>query len=77
MMPLAMCSEGEVKEVHCVGCGEGLKKRLCDLGLYDGTKIKIVKNDISGPVIIKIKDSKLVIGRGQASKIMVKEGRQE
>jgi ferrous iron transport protein A len=71
MMPLAMCSEGETAEVHCVDCGRGLKKRLCDLGLYDKTEVKVVKNEFSGPLIIKVKDSKLVLGRGQANKILV------
>ena len=76
MMPLAMAREGETVLVQCVDCGMGLKRRLCDLGLYDNTKIKIVKNDISGPIIITVKDSKLLIGRGQANKILV-EGVQE
>ena len=71
MMPLAMCQEGEEVEIHCVGCGHRIKRRLCDLGLYDNTKIKIIKNDISGPIIVKVKNSKLVIGRGQANKIFV------
>jgi ferrous iron transport protein A len=77
MMPLAMCREGDDAEVQCVDCGRGLKRRLCDLGLYGGTKIKVIKNDISGPIIVSVKDSKLVIGRGQANKIMVEEGGQK
>jgi len=74
MMPLAMCEEGAEVDIHCVNCGHGIKRRLCDLGLYDNTKIKVIKNDISGPIIIQVKDSKLVIGRGQANKIMVRKG---
>ena len=73
MIPLAMCEEGVEVDIFCVNCGLGIKKRLCDLGLYDNTKIKIIKNDISGPIIIKVKDSKLVIGRGQANKIIVRK----
>jgi ferrous iron transport protein A len=73
MMPLAMCNEGKKVVIYCVDCDRGIKKRLCDLGLYDGTKIRVVKNDISGPMIIKVKDSKLIIGRGQANKIRVEE----
>ncbi len=76
MMPLAMAREGEIVFVHCVDCGIGLKRRLCDLGLYADAKIKVVKNDISGPIIVAVKDSKLVIGRGQASKILVEEVRE-
>jgi len=73
MIPLAMCEEGDEVEIHCVDCGYGIKRRLCDLGLYDNTKIKVIKNDISGPIIVKVKDSKIMIGRGQANKIMVEK----
>ena len=71
MMPLAMVEEGRVVTINSIECGYRLKKRLCDLGLYEHTKIKVIKNDISGPVIIKVKDTNLVLGRGQVSKIMV------
>ena len=77
MMPLAMCNEGEEVVIHCVDCDKGIKKRLCDLGLHDGTKVRVVKNDISGPIIINVKDSKLIIGRRQANKIRVEEGGQK
>ena len=72
-MPLSMSGEGTEVTIHCVNCGFGLKRRLCDLGLYDGTRVKVVKNDVAGPIIIKVKDSKLVLGRGQAQKIMVEK----
>lgn len=73
MMPLAMCQEGIDVKIARMHCGQSLKKRLCELGLYDGTTIKVIKNDVSGPVIVKVKDSKLVIGRGQANKIMTQQ----
>ena len=75
MIPLAMVNEGETVTISYVDCGIGLKKRLCDLGLYDNTSIKVIRNDISGPIIIKVKDSNLAIGRGQANKILVKENK--
>ena len=68
-----MAKEGDTIHVDRVECGCGLKKRLCDLGLYDKTTIRVVKNDVSGPVIVCVKDSKLAIGRGQANKIFVSE----
>ena len=73
MMPLTMCSEGTNARIVSVHCGQSLKKRLHDLGVYDGTTIKVIKNDVSGPIIVKVKDSKLVLGRGQASKIMAQQ----
>lgn len=72
MMPLAMAKEGEEVKIHIVNCGRVLKARLCDLGLYEGSKVKVIKNDISGPIILKIKGSKIVLGRGQAHQIMAK-----
>ena len=73
MIPLAMVEEGAKVTIHCVDRGGGRKRRKCDLGLYDGTKVSVLKNDISGPIIIKIKDSKIVLGRGQAHKIMAEK----
>ncbi len=71
MMPLSMAREGDEVKIHWVVCGRGFRARLCDLGLYEGTRVKVVKNDVSGPIILKVKGSKIVMGRGQAQKIMV------
>ena len=43
-IPLAMVQRGEKVKIYCVDCGRGLKKRLCDLGLYEGTVIEVIKN---------------------------------
>jgi len=40
---------------------------------FEGTKITVVKNEFCGPVIIKVLDSKLVLGRGESMKIGVVE----
>lgn len=71
MMPLAMAREGNTVKVSSINCGIDLKRRLSELGLYENTFIKVIKNDISGPIIISVKDSNLVIGRGQANKILI------
>ena len=48
-------------------------KRLADLGLISGTKIKIIKKaPFAGPIKIEFRGSRLVLGRGLASKILVK-----
>lgn len=61
--------EGEKVKINCVECGLGFKKRLGELGLYDGSELEIIKNDGSGPVIVKILDSKIALGRGEIAKI--------
>jgi ferrous iron transport protein A len=52
--------------------GEKAAKRLADLGLTPGTEITVTgRTFFSGPVRIDVFGSKLVLGRGLASKIMV------
>ncbi len=71
MMSLAMGNQNEELKVLQVGHDEKFKKRLSDMGIYKEAIVKIIKNDIPGPLILDIKGSRLILGRGQAQKIMV------
>jgi len=52
--------------------GRMLTKRLADLGLKEGTEIKVIRSALfSGPIQIEVCGSRLVLGRGLASKIIV------
>jgi Fe2+ transport system protein FeoA len=47
-------------------------KRLADMGLIPGTGVKIIRRTLfSGPVQIEVCGSRLVLGRGLASKIFI------
>ena len=46
-------------------------KRLLELGIIPGTKVRIVKN-ISGRVILGVKGSRIALGCGVSSNIFVK-----
>ena len=70
-MFLAMAECGKKVIIKEILGGFELKKRLSDLGIYEGVKIEVVKNDFSGPVIVGILDSKIILGRGEAYKIRV------
>ncbi|MBU0597872.1 ferrous iron transport protein A [Patescibacteria group bacterium] len=61
--------EGDKVKIECVHCGKNFRKRLIDLGLFDGAEIEIIKNDKYGPLILKIFNSQIALGRGQAAKI--------
>ncbi len=58
---------GRIKEIS--GC-EDVKKRLYELGLRRGAKVRILKNDI-GPIILSVSGFKMALGRGLASKIIL------
>jgi len=47
-------------------------KRITDLGLTPGTKVTVVKSaPFNGPLEICVRGSRLAIGRGMASRIIV------
>jgi len=73
LKPLAMSREGETVLIREVRSGLRLKKRLGELGLYEGTTVKVVRNRASGPIMVKVLDSQLVLGRGESLKIMVEQ----
>jgi len=64
---------GEDAEIISILGGQMVNKRLSDLGLTPGTKIKVLrKAPFWSQIEIEVKGSKLVLGRGLASKILVK-----
>jgi Fe2+ transport system protein FeoA len=70
-IPLSAMIPGKTGKITAIDAGACLKKRLNDLGLYLGAKIEVVKNDGGGPLIVKILNSKIALGRGQCQKISV------
>lgn len=70
---LSQFKNGEKVRILGIHCGKQFGRRLCDLGLFEGTEIKIIKNDNFGPIIIQILNSKIALGRGEANKIYAKK----
>lgn len=71
---LSDCREGIEYIVLNVDAGFRAKSRLANLGIIPGEKIiKIRTAPFRGPIEVIIKGSKLVIGRGLATKIIVRE----
>lgn len=69
MRSLAEVEEGKrVKIIEILG-GYGFVKRLLRSGLTIGIELFIVSNH--GPIIVKLGDSTLAIGKGMAKKILV------
>lgn len=73
MMPLSMVSPGELVQVATVRVGWGLQRRLADMGLTPGVKVRVINSQRPGPVVIEIRGSRLALGQGVAHKIMVKQ----
>mgnify|MGYP001098461121 CR=1 FL=1 len=74
-LPLGMLRDGDVAFVADVRGGRGMRRRMADMGLATGARIEVVSDSASsGPVIVKVLDSRIAIGRGMSRRIMVRPG---
>ena len=69
--PLSMVRARETVKLVSINAGQGLNSRLTAMGLVPDVEITVVNNAHPGPFVISVKDSKMMLGRGMAHKIMV------
>jgi len=68
---LSSLRTGDTAVVAGFDAGRGLRRRLLAMGLVPGESIRVVRAESSGPVIIAVKESRVMLGRGMAGKISV------
>ncbi|GAB4159854.1 MAG: hypothetical protein Kow00107_08220 [Planctomycetota bacterium] len=56
-----------------VDAGRNFSSRLAEMGIFPGVELSVIKNDGGGPVIIEIRGSRVMLGRGEANKVLVKQ----
>ena len=70
MMPLTMAKVGEPNTIKRIGGREEAKKFLENLGFVTGGVVTVV-SEISGNMILNVKDSRVALGKDMANKIMI------
>ena len=70
MMPLTMAKVGEPNTIKRIGGREETKKFLENLGFVTGGVVTEV-SEISGNMILNVKDSRVALGKDMANKIMI------
>ena len=70
MMPLTMAKVGEPNTIKRIGGCEETKKFLENLGFVTGGVVTVV-SEISGNMILNVKDSRVALGKDMANKIMI------
>lgn len=70
-MPLSTISEGRRAVLKKISGGRQLRGRLAALGLLPGTELEVIQNSGHGPFVVAVRGSRIVIGRGMASRIEV------
>ena len=70
--PLAQLSveeRGTVAELHG---GRHFVSRLATLGFTPGAELVVVQNFGRGPLIVRVRDTRIALGRGEAERIYVR-----
>ena len=52
--------------------GRGLLSRITSLGFTPGAEVTVVQNFGRGPIIARVRDARIALGRGEANKIQVR-----
>lgn len=68
---LASLGKGLRVNVRLIDGGLGVKGKLSSMGIMPGVTIEILKNSVSGPIIVKVMGAQLALGRAMAEKISV------
>ena len=71
-VPLSTMRTGERGVVVEMMGGRGMLARMASLGFTPGAEITVVQNFGRGPLIALVRDARIALGRGEASKIWVR-----
>ena len=78
MIPLAFANEGSLVKIVEIRAGQGLTRRLAELGLTQGSTLKVVKSSSPGPVIVEVVNGngytdswRVMLGFGITMKVFV------
>lgn len=71
MIPLNAVNNGETVSIESLNGGKVFIQRISDLGFTKNTELTVLDNSFCGPILIKIKESRIAIGQGEANKIIV------
>lgn len=84
MVPLCDLIEGEQGEIAEIdrhdkphqhashGKGRNGQRRMSDLGLRVGKQIQLLRKQGRGPILLKVDEARIAIGRGLADRIWIK-----
>lgn len=71
--PLDKIPAGGSVRIVLIDAGPDLKNRLAAMGLLVDMRIRVVRNDGAGQIIVNVKKSKVILGRGMSHKVFVVE----
>ncbi len=73
--PLKALRAGESGIIAELYGGHGLRSRMLTLGLTPGAAVTVLQNYGHGPLIVRVRDTRVALGRREAEKILVRRER--
>jgi ferrous iron transport protein A len=71
-VPLTQLAPREEGTVAALSGGHGFVSRLATLGFTPGAPLTMVQNFGHGPLIVRVRDTRIALGRGEAGHILVR-----
>ena len=68
---LSQVKAGSTVTVLVLGAGWGLQRRLADMGLTPGVKVKVISGGRPGQMVVEVRGSRMALGHGITAKILV------
>lgn len=74
VVPLSALHPGEQGVVVKLAGGRWMLGRMTSLGFTPGAEVTVVQNFGRGPLIARVRDARIALGRGQARRVYVRKG---
>lgn len=71
-IPLARARTAQVVALIRIDGGRAFQHRLAEMGLTPGIRFTILAKGRPGPMIVAVKDTRLVLGQGMMEKVFVR-----
>ena len=71
-VPLTQLRAGDQSTVAELHGGRSFVSRLATLGFTPGAPLIVVQDYGSGPLIVRVRDTRIALGRGEADRILVR-----
>ncbi|MEI3036463.1 MAG: FeoA family protein [Oscillospiraceae bacterium] len=69
-MPLTIAASGEINTVKRIQGRDETKRFLASLGFVEGGQVQVI-SEISGNLIVNIKDTRIALSKSMANRIMI------
>ncbi|NCC92385.1 MAG: ferrous iron transport protein A [Opitutae bacterium] len=69
--PLSTVRAGSFVVLRRIRAGQELEARLLALGFVPGETVEVCRNAAHGPLVVSVKGSRVMLGRGMAERVAV------